>query len=101
MRIDDMLRELESVAERKKIKVSYEAMGGELGSGGLCKVRGEHRIIVDKRVTAGEKVALLAAALGRFDLEDVFISEETRGLIERTRSNAAAAAADPGVTDPA
>jgi hypothetical protein len=84
MKIDETLRELEGVAEKKKIRVSYEAIGGELGAGGLCKVKGEHRVIVDKRATDGEKVTVLAQALSRFPLDDLFISEETRALIERS-----------------
>lgn len=83
MKVEDTLAELETVAGKKGIKVSYENIGGELGAGGLCKVKGEHRVIVDKRATAGEKVTVLAQALARFPLEDVFMSEETRALIER------------------
>ena len=83
MKADEMLRELEGVAEKKKIKVTYENIGGELGAGGLCKVKGEHRVIVDRRATDGEKVTVLATALAKFALDDVFISEETRALIAR------------------
>ncbi|HEY7954565.1 MAG: hypothetical protein ACHQ17_05030 [Polyangia bacterium] len=85
MKIQDTLQELETVAGKKGIKVSYENIGGELGAGGLCKVKGEHRVIVDKRATDGEKVTVLAQALGRFPLEDVFMSEDTRALVERCR----------------
>jgi hypothetical protein len=49
----------------------------------LCKVKGEHRVIVDKRATDGEKVTVLAAALAQFELEDVFMSEQTRALIAK------------------
>jgi hypothetical protein len=83
MKVADQLVELESVAEKKQIRVSYESIGGELGAGGLCKVKGEHRVIVDKRATDGEKVTVLATALARFDLDDLFISEEVRALIGR------------------
>jgi hypothetical protein len=83
VKVQDTLVELESVAQKKTIRVSYEPIGGELGAGGLCKVKGEHRIIVDKRATDGEKVTVLATALARFPLEDVFMSEETRQLIAR------------------
>lgn len=84
MKIAETLRELESVAEKKNIKVSYENIGGELGAGGLCKVKGQHRVIVDKRATDGEKVTVLAQALSRFPLDDLFISEQTRALIEKS-----------------
>jgi len=84
MKIDETLKELEGVAEKKHIKVTYENIGGELAAGGLCKVKGEHRGIVDKRATDGEKVTVLAQALARFPLDDVFISEKTRELIEKS-----------------
>jgi hypothetical protein len=84
VKIDETLKELEGIAEKKSIRVSYENIGGELGSGGLCKVKGEHRVIVDKRATDGEKVTVLAQALSRFPLDDVFISEKTRELIEKS-----------------
>jgi hypothetical protein len=83
VKIQDTLRELEEVAQKKSIRVSYEQIGGELGAGGLCKVKGEHRVIVDKRATDGEKVTVLAQALARFPLDDVFMSEETRALVAR------------------
>ena len=76
MKIDETLAELEGVAEKKNIKVTYENIGGELGAGGLCKVKGEHRVIVDKRATDGEKVTVLAQALSRFPLDDVFMTRE-------------------------
>jgi hypothetical protein len=84
MKIDEQLRELEGVAAKKNIKVSYENIGGELGAGGLCKVKGEHRVIVDKRATDGEKVTVLAQALSKFPLDDVTMSDKTRELIEKS-----------------
>ncbi len=82
-KIADQLKELEEVAEKKAIRISYEMIGGELGAGGLCKVKGQHRVIVDKRATDGEKVTVIATALARFPLEDVYMSEDTRALIAR------------------
>jgi hypothetical protein len=84
VKIEETLHELEGIAEKKQIKVSYENIGGELGAGGLCKVKGEHRVIVDKRATDGEKVTVLAQALSKFPLDDLFISEKTREIIEKS-----------------
>ncbi len=94
MKIDETLRELEGVAAKKNIKVTYENIGGELGAGGLCKVKGEHRVIVDKRATDGEKVTVLATALARFPLDDVFMSEETRALVARHAKKPAPSGSD-------
>jgi hypothetical protein len=83
MKIDDTLRELEAVAEKKGVRVAYEALGGDVGAGGLCKVKGEWRVIVDKRATPGERVTVLAQSLATFSLEDVFIAPEVRELIAK------------------
>jgi hypothetical protein len=83
MKIDETLRVLEDVAAKKQIKVSYEALGGELGGGGLCKVKGEWRVIIDKRATPGERVAMLAESLARFPLDDVYLAPEVRELVEQ------------------
>ena len=83
MRIQDTLAELEQVCEKKSIRVSYETLGGELGAGGLCKVKGQHRVIVDRRATDGEKVTVLAQALSQFSLDDIFVTEQTRARIEK------------------
>jgi hypothetical protein len=60
-----MLEELEAIAARMSVKVSYEALAATVGSGGLCRVRGEYRVIIDKRAQVGERLAALAQALGQ------------------------------------
>jgi hypothetical protein len=60
-----MLQELESAAAKLSVKVSYEALAASVGSGGLCRVHGEYRVIIDKRTQTGERLAALAQALGR------------------------------------
>ena len=86
MKPEVLLELLESAAEQLKIRVSYEPLQTSVVPGGLCKVKGEHRVIVDKRATDGEKVTVLATALAKFDLDDVFVSEEVRALIGRHKS---------------
>ena len=85
MKIDDMLQSLEEVAQKKAIRVTYENFGGELGAGGLCKVKGEWRLIIDKRATPSERVAMVAGALTGFPLEDVFLTPEVRDLLDKVR----------------
>lgn len=92
MKIDEMLRVLEETAAKKNIKVSYEAIGGELGAGGLCKVKGEYRIIIDKRATVGERIAMVAQALAGFPLDDIFIAPEIRDLLARVKKTPRSAA---------
>jgi hypothetical protein len=60
-----MLEELEAVAGRLDVKVSYESLAASVGSGGLCRVRGEYRVIIEKRTQLGERVAALGQALAQ------------------------------------
>jgi hypothetical protein len=85
MKMDDMLVALEAAAARKSIRVSYENVGGEPGAGGLCKVKGEWRVIVDKRATPSERVALVGNALAMFPIDDLYLPPEVRDLIEKLR----------------
>ena len=85
---EDMLAELESVAARLSVKVSYEALAASVGSGGLCRVRGEYRVIIDKRTQTGERLAALAQALGHLPAlsagappEDLELSRPVRDLL--------------------
>ena len=58
-----MLELLENAAEQLGIKVSYEPLqtsGIQTGlKGGLCKVKGEWRVIIDKRATDEERLTTL------------------------------------------
>jgi hypothetical protein len=70
MKPEVMLELLENAAEQLGIRVSYEALQsmGTKSTGGLCRVKGEYRIIADKRATAEERVVTLASSLGQFEL---------------------------------
>jgi hypothetical protein len=63
MKPEVMLELLEAFAEQLKVRVSYEPLQTSVVHGGLCRVKGEYRIIVDKRASAEERVATLATAV--------------------------------------
>ena len=67
LKLPEVLAELEAAAKALEVRLTYEAIGGELGAGGLCKVKGQWRVIIDKRTTPSERVSVLAQALSRFD----------------------------------
>ncbi|MCA9689369.1 MAG: hypothetical protein KC636_07140, partial [Myxococcales bacterium] len=73
------LGELEALAERLGIRVCYEPMAGlTRGSGGLCKVRGELRVIMDRRLKPPERVQVLADALRTQDTDEHYVSPAVR-----------------------
>jgi hypothetical protein len=65
MKPDVLLELLESAAEQLKVRVSYESLQTSVVHGGLCRVKGEYRIIVDKRASAEERVTTVATALAQ------------------------------------
>ena len=65
MKPEVALELLEAAAEQLKVRVSYEPLQTTVIHGGLCRVKGEYRIIVDKRASAEERVVMVATALAR------------------------------------
>ncbi len=85
MKPEVMLELLEGVADQLAIKVTYEPlqMASTTSSmrGGLCRVKGAYRVIVDKRATDEERVATLASALGRFEIGELQVPASVRAVI--------------------
>jgi len=65
MKPEVALELLETAAEQLKVRVSYEPLQTSVVHGGLCRVKGEYRIIVDRRATAEERVTTVATALAQ------------------------------------
>ena len=51
------------------------------GRGGLCTVRGERLILVDARAPLPDRIAMIAEALARVDLDSVFLPPIVRATI--------------------
>jgi hypothetical protein len=88
MKPEVMLELLEAAADQLGIKVSYEPLQGNVGSGmrgGLCKVKSGAakgwRIIIDKRATADERVQTIATAVAGFDTSELEIPQKARELL--------------------
>jgi hypothetical protein len=83
MKAEEQLSELERLASELDVDVSYEPMGGLVqGVGGLCRVRGRYRIIVDRKLKPPERLQVVADALRRFDTEKHFVSPQVRRLLD-------------------
>lgn len=80
-----MLELLETAADQLGIKVSYESLqtsGIQTGlRGGLCKVKGTFRVIIDKRATNEERMVTLATALSGFDTTELELPQKVRDLL--------------------
>ncbi len=92
LKLPEVLAELEGAAKALEVRLTYEAIGGELGAGGLCKVKGQWRVIIDKRTTPSERVSVLAQALARFDFPRLRLSPQVHELLLRVAPAPEAAA---------
>lgn len=82
MNPQDQLSELERLANELEVEICYEPMAGLVqGVGGLCRVKGRYRIIVDRKLKAPERLQVVADALRRFDTEKHFVSPQVRKLL--------------------
>jgi hypothetical protein len=88
-KLEPILEELELAASKMGVKVSYEPLAETVGGGGLCKVKGTYRVIIEKRATIGEKVATLAKSLATVGTEQIFLSPSAREIVDRYLPTAA------------
>lgn len=97
MKPEVMLELLEAAAAQLAIKVSYETMTASVGHGGLCRVKGLYRVIIDKRATPPERVATLASALASFEIGELELPEKVREVIRFHEGSARIKLARPEV----
>jgi hypothetical protein len=79
-----LLQELEEIAEKLSIAIRYDdLMGMDFRvKGGLCNLRGQNVIIMDRRMPPRERIDLLARVLSQFDLSPIFMKPYVRLIIE-------------------
>jgi len=77
-----LLQQLEELAEKLDIAISYSSMESD---GGLCRIKNRRMILVNTRLSTPERIEVIAAALPREELEGVFVPPSVREVIERRR----------------
>ncbi len=92
-----MLLELEALALRLGVVIRSEPFekGSLGGRGGLCRVRGKPVIVMDASLALADKIAVLAAALGHLDLDQVYVPPMVRARIDAGRAGRSAVPAAP------
>lgn len=81
-----VLQELEGAAEQLAIAVSYEPLSVTVGHGGLCRVKGKYRVIIDRRASDYERAATLAYSLAQLDTSNIRLSRKVRQWVEYYRA---------------
>lgn len=89
--VERQLAALEDLAGKLSVQVCYEPMTGVVaGAGGLCRVKGTYRVIIDRRLKPRERAQILADALSRFDLGSVEVAPELESLVTSAATKASA-----------
>ena len=99
MKPESMLPALEELATNLGVRVSYEKLRAGFGMGGLCRVKGEYRVIIDRRATAHDRVAMLARSLARLDASRGFPVTSPEGAADRDPGTEPDFEIDPKVRD--
>jgi len=89
-----MLERLEELARQLGLRVRSER--GDFRSG-WCRAHGEEMIILNRRLSDGERAAALARLLGEHDLEGVYLLPDVRRALDEAagRETAADDGAEP------
>jgi hypothetical protein len=79
MTVEELLVELESLAEEIDVTLRFEKGDFE---GGYCILRAERMIVVNKKLSIQRKVSVISLALNEMGIENVFIKPAVRLFIE-------------------
>ncbi|HET6283270.1 MAG TPA: hypothetical protein VFH73_20100 [Polyangia bacterium] len=86
MKPEQITEALEQAAAHVGVRVRYETMTGETaGGGGLCKIKGEWCVIIDRKTPPSDRVAVLVEALAGFDTDAVYLPPQIREAIQAKR----------------
>jgi len=87
MQAREILEYLEDLAEKLGVEIVYEKLGDEefRVRGGLCKVKGTHKIFMDRSERVEDRIEILARALSSFDTEGVYLLPYIRGILEKAQ----------------
>lgn len=79
------LNQLEELAARLGMTIRYEPLKieGSLYIGGFCRVKGQDFVIVNKKATKKERIHVLAEALKRRELGEIYILPSLRKLLDQ------------------
>jgi hypothetical protein len=88
MKSEQLTEILESAAQQLGVKVRYEtlAAAGPTGGGGLCKVKGEWCVIMDKKTAPSERASILSDALATMNTDGLSLPPKVQELLAQKRA---------------
>jgi hypothetical protein len=83
---EQLIKELEDLAEKSSIALRYEK--GDF-DGGYCVLKAERIIVINKRLALQKRTSILAQALAEVGIEEVYLKPVVREFIEDELTKAA------------
>jgi hypothetical protein len=100
MKPEQLTEALEQAAKQLGIQVRYDTMTGDVaGGGGLCKLKGQWCVIIDRKTPPSDRAATLTEALAQFDTDGVFLPPKVREALTARRAALRLPAADTAPAD--
>ena len=89
MKSEQLTEILETAAGQLGVKVRYENLvsSGPTGGGGLCKIKGDWCVIIDKKTAPSERVSILCDALATMDTDGIFMQPKVREMVAQRRAS--------------
>jgi hypothetical protein len=101
MKPEQITEALEQAAAHLGVRVRYETMTGDTaGGGGLCKLKGQWCVIIDRKTPASDRAAVLVDALAGFNTDDVYLPPQIRDALAAKRATATAELPAPPAAEP-
>jgi hypothetical protein len=86
--LDDgtLLNQLEELAGKLGIEIRYGNIPGEESHrmGGLCRVKGQYKLIIHSKLTIKEKIGVIVKNLKGFEMDDVYVIPAIRELLDKS-----------------
>jgi hypothetical protein len=84
MNYENLLSQLEDLAEKLGIGVIYENISVEesYSAGGFCRLRKDYILIIQPQASLKEKVRIITEALKTFPLGDIYVKPAVREWLE-------------------
>ncbi|MBP8976221.1 MAG: hypothetical protein KBG83_05835 [Bacteroidetes bacterium] len=79
MNADQMIKELEELAQNSGISIRYEKGDFE---GGFCVLKAEKLIVINKRLMAARRASVLAQGLAEVGIDEIYLKPVIREFIE-------------------
>ena len=81
-----LLSQMEELAGKLGIEIRYGNIPGEDShrTGGLCRVKGQYKLIIHSRLTVKEKIGVIIKNLKGFELDDVYVIPVIRELLDKS-----------------